>query len=50
MTPAERKAAERQRKREQGLVRYEVWVYPAAWPAVQAFIAAQNAAKGDSHD
>ncbi len=33
-TPAERKAAERERKRAQGLVLKQVWVTPEAWPII----------------
>ena len=40
MTPAnERKAAERQRRKDAGLVRCEVWVKPDQVKDVQAFVA-----------
>jgi hypothetical protein len=35
-TPAQRKAAERDRKRAQGLVLKQVWVPPQAWPLLSA--------------
>ena len=37
MTPAERKAAERQRRKDAGLVRCEVWVKPEHVAEVRAF-------------
>lgn len=37
MTAAERKAAERRRKKEAGLIRCEVWVKPECAGAVKAF-------------
>lgn len=37
MTPTERKAAERQRRKDAGLVRCEVWVKPEDVAKVQAF-------------
>jgi hypothetical protein len=39
MTPAERKKAERQRKRSAGLVPLEVWVKAEDVEAVRAFVA-----------
>ena len=33
-TPAERKSAERERKRAQGLVLKHVWMPPSAWPVL----------------
>lgn len=39
MTPAERKKAERQRKRSAGLVPLEVWVRPEHKDAVVKFVA-----------
>lgn len=39
MTPAnERKAAERQRRKEAGLVRVEVWVKPEHVPQIKALV------------
>lgn len=35
---AERKRAERQRRRESGLLPFEVWLYPHEWPRVKRFI------------
>ena len=57
MTAAERQQRKRDRLKA-GLVRVDEWVPAGAETAVraaidaavQAFIAAQNAAKGDSHD
>lgn len=37
-TAAERKAAERVRKRKDGLRPYEVWVRPEDWPKVQKYL------------
>lgn len=37
-TAAERKAAERDRKRKAGLRKYEVWLHPSEWPAVKRYI------------
>ncbi len=36
MTPAERKASERQRRKDAGLVRLEMWVNPKDVAAVKA--------------
>jgi hypothetical protein len=37
-TPAERKAAERARKRAEGLKFYEVCLHPSEWPLVKRYI------------
>ena len=42
MTPAERKAAERQRKKSAGLVRCEVWVKPADVASVRRWAESLN--------
>ena len=42
MTPAERKAAERQRKKTAGLVRCEVWVKPADVASVRRWAESLN--------
>lgn len=39
MTDAERKAAERQRKRAAGLAPLEVWAKPSDHAAIRAFVA-----------
>lgn len=39
MTPAERKAAERQRKRDAGLVRLEIWVPAHLHQIIKDFVA-----------
>ena len=39
MTDAERKAAERQRKRAAGLAPMEVWAKPSDHAAIRAFVA-----------
>lgn len=44
MTPAERKQRERDTRREAGLVRLEVWVYPAVRDKVRAYAERQNRA------
>jgi hypothetical protein len=42
-TPAaERKAAERQRKREEGLIPLEVWTYPAIVLSLKTYIETIN--------
>ena len=43
MTPAERKAAQRDRQREQGLMQLEAWVHPDVASAVRRYIAKKNA-------
>lgn len=43
MSPAERKAAQRDRQREQGLQQLEAWVHPDAAAAVRRYIAKKNA-------
>jgi len=40
MTPAERKSAERQRRKDAGLVRVEMWVRPEDVAAVKAAVEA----------
>jgi hypothetical protein len=35
-TPAQRKAAERERRAEAGLVRLEIYAHPDDWPAIKA--------------
>jgi hypothetical protein len=35
-TPAQRKAAERERRAEAGLVRLELYAHPEDWPAIKA--------------
>ena len=35
LTQAERKAAERDRKKELGFVRRDVWAHPDDWPAIR---------------
>jgi hypothetical protein len=35
-TPAQRKAAERQRHAEAGLLRLELYAHPDDWPAIKA--------------
>ena len=40
MTPAERKAAERQRRKDAGLVRLEMWVRPEDVAATKAAVEA----------
>ena len=40
MTPAERKAAERQRRKDAGLVRLEMWVRPEDVAVVKAAVEA----------
>jgi hypothetical protein len=42
MTPDERKAAERQRKKTAGLVRCEVWVHPADVASVRRWAESLN--------
>ena len=37
-TDAEYKAAERARRREAGLQRFELWLHPKEWPAVKQFV------------
>lgn len=37
-TSRERKAAERERRRAEGLKPYEVWVPPSEWPKVKRYI------------
>jgi hypothetical protein len=37
LTPAQRKAAQRQRQREQGLVKLELWAPPDQHAAIRAF-------------
>jgi hypothetical protein len=37
-TAAERKQAERERRREQGLVRVDAWVHPDDAPAIRRYI------------
>jgi hypothetical protein len=47
LTPAQRKAAQRQRQREQGLVKLELWAPPDQHVAIRAFaeqLAAENPA------
>lgn len=44
MTDAERKRRERDRLREQGKVRRDVWVYPSVWGKVRAYVERQNRA------
>ena len=39
MTPAERKAAERQRKQAAGLVRLEIWAPPHLHQIIKDFVA-----------
>jgi hypothetical protein len=39
MTPNERKAAERARQREAGLVLRQIWVLPEDWDRVQKYLA-----------
>jgi len=39
MTPAQRKAAERKRNREKGLIRAEYWLTPDQKPRVTEFVA-----------
>jgi hypothetical protein len=44
MTPAnERKAKERKAKRDAGLVRLEIWVYPAMVEPLKSFVSARIA-------
>lgn len=38
MTPAQRKAAERARKREAGLIRFEAWIRPEDRARVQRYV------------
>jgi len=37
-TAAERKAAERARKRAEGLKAFEIWLHPKDWPAVKRLL------------
>lgn len=37
-TAAQRKADERQRKKDQGLIQKEIWIKPEWWQEVQLFI------------
>jgi hypothetical protein len=37
-TAAERKAAERARKRKGGMMGFEIWVHVADWPLVKRYI------------
>lgn len=39
LTPAERKAAERERRRERGLVPVEVWIKPADRERLSRYVA-----------
>lgn len=34
LTEAQVKARQREKKRELGLVRKEIWIHPADWPAI----------------
>jgi hypothetical protein len=43
MTPAQRKAAQRERQREQGLQQLEAWVHPDVAAAVRRYVAKKNA-------
>jgi hypothetical protein len=36
---AERKAAERARRRAEGLKPFEIWLRPQEWPLVKAYVA-----------
>jgi hypothetical protein len=47
---AERKQAERGRKADQGLKRYEFWLHPSEWPAVRKFVAGLRKRTADSGD
>lgn len=38
-TDRERKQAERERRQALGLKRYELWLHPSQWPAVQRYVA-----------
>jgi len=37
-TAAERKAAERSRRRKEGLRPFEVWAHPADWPLIKRLV------------
>ncbi len=45
---AERKRAERERMREQGLVQRSVYVRPADWPRVQRYVARLNKSRKET--
>lgn len=38
MTPTERKALERERKRALGLTPHEIWCHPDDWPQIKQLI------------
>jgi hypothetical protein len=49
LTPAERKAAQRQRQREQGLVKLELWAPPDQHAAIRTTGRAVPGTEGDRH-
>jgi len=38
MTPSERKAAERARRKADGWKRYELWLFPEQWKRLQSYL------------
>lgn len=49
MTPNQRKAAYRERMRDQGLQRLDAWVHPEAAAAVRRYIARKNREALEQH-
>lgn len=46
----ERKKAERERNREAGMVRKDLWVFPKVWPQIKAFAEKMNATEKGRSD
>jgi hypothetical protein len=46
---AERKAAERARKREGGMMGFEIWVHIADWPRIKRYIDRLNKKRAQSN-